>query len=90
MGGQGQSFATCCAVFSLLGVVHLLLFARMMSSKAVSFALMGVERDWNLEEKANCCYAAATLYGVTLLLSVLARVYLRRQGIERAGAAEEQ
>eukprot|EP00796_Vickermania_ingenoplastis_P013475 gene13475-9283_t len=83
MGGAGQSFATCCAVFSVLGVVHLLLFAFMLSHQATSFALMGVDRGWDLDAKAQTCYMGAVLYGITLFVSVLARVYLRRQGIAR-------
>lgn len=81
MGKQGQSFASCWAVFSLIGVVHLLLFARMFSSNAVSFALMSAERDWNMEQKAHSCYMAAVIYGITLVLSVLARAYFKRQAI---------
>lgn len=82
MGGQGESVASCCAVFSILGVVHLLLFARMFSSKATSFALMGVERDWNLQQKSHSCYMAAVFYGIALLLSVLAKIYLKRNAIQ--------
>lgn len=82
MGGQGKSVASCCAVFSILGVVHLLLFAVMFSSNAMSFALMGVERDWNLQQKSHSCYMAAVYYGITLLISVLAIIYLKREAIQ--------
>lgn len=54
----------------------------MFSSHAASFALMSVERGWSMEQKAHCCYMAAVIYGITLLLSVLARAYFKRQGIQ--------
>lgn len=84
MGGAGESFASCCAVFSSLAIVHLLLFAQLMNSRAVSFAIAGVEMNWNLEEKAKACYMASLFYAFTLFFSVLARIYIKRQSVEEA------
>lgn len=70
--------ATVCAVFSLLGIVLLLLFGRMFSGSAISFAIFAVENGWEADKKASACYNGAIIYTVTLLLSVLARVYFRR------------
>lgn len=70
--------ATCCAVFSLLGIIHLVLFGQMFGNNAVSFAIMSVESGWDTAAKAKCCYNGAIIYAITLFVSVLARVYLRR------------
>ncbi|AIN97297.1 hypothetical protein LPMP_181160 [Leishmania panamensis] len=79
-----DSCATCCAVFSLLGIVHLVLFGRMFSEKAISFAIIAVENGWDGEKKAKACYNGAIIYTATLFLSVLARVYFRRNDAAKA------
>ena len=85
-----DSCATCCAVFSLLGIVHLVLFGRMFSAKAISFAIMTVENGWDSEAKAKACYNGAIFYTVTLFLSVLARVYFRRNDAAEAALSHAQ
>ncbi|CAG9572502.1 conserved hypothetical protein [Leishmania major strain Friedlin] len=85
-----DSCATCCAIFSLLGIVHLVLFGRMFSEKAISFALMAVEHGWDGETKAKACYNGAIIYTVTLFLSVLARVYFRRNDAAKAALLHAQ
>ncbi|KAG5481085.1 hypothetical protein LSCM1_06763 [Leishmania martiniquensis] len=85
-----DSCATCCAIFSLLGIVHLVLFGRMFSEKAVSFAIMSVENGWDGEEKAKACYNGAIIYTVTLFLSVLARVYFRRNDAAKVALLHAQ
>lgn len=85
-----DSCATCCAIFSLLGIVHLVLFGRMFSEKAISFALMTVEHGWDGETKAKACYNGAIIYTVTLFLSVLARVYFRRNDAAKAALLHAQ
>lgn len=85
-----DSCATCCAVFSLLGIVHLVLFGRMFSGKAISFAIMALENEWDTEAKAKACYNGAIIYTVTLVLSVLARVYFRRNDAAKAALQHAQ
>lgn len=85
-----DSCATCCAVFSLLGIVHLVLFGRMFSAKAISFAIMTVENGWDSDDKAKVCYNGAIIYTVTLFLSVLARVYFRRNDAAKAALQHAQ
>lgn len=74
----GEGCATCCAVFSLLGIVHLVLFGRLFTNSAVSFAIMATERGWDLNAKAKSCYNGAIIYAATLFISVLLLVYARR------------
>lgn len=85
-----DSCATCCAVFSLLGIVHLVLFGRMFSAEAISFAIMSVENGWETDAKAKACYNGAIIYTVTLFLSVLARVYFRRNDAAKAALQHAQ
>lgn len=77
MSGK-ESCATCCAVYSVLGIVCLLLFGVMFEKGAVSFAILAVKHEWEAEEKAAACYRAAILYGATLVLSVAAKIILSR------------
>ncbi|KAG5507652.1 hypothetical protein JKF63_06601 [Porcisia hertigi] len=85
-----DSCATCCAVFSLLGIVHLVLFGRMFSEKAISFAIMAVENGWDRDKKAKACYNGAIIYTATLFLSVLTRVYFRRNDAAKAALLHAQ
>ncbi|KAK7196973.1 hypothetical protein NESM_000640400 [Novymonas esmeraldas] len=85
-----DSCATCCAIFSLLGVVHLVLFGRMFSEKAISFAIMAVENGWDGDAKAKACYNGAIIYTVTLVVSVFARVYFRRNDAAKAALLHAQ
>ncbi|CAD2222318.1 hypothetical protein AGDE_04199 [Angomonas deanei] len=70
--------ATCCAIFSLIGIVHLVVFGMMFANGAVSFAIPSIERAWDTQEKARACYNGAIIYTVFFLVSALARVYFRR------------
>lgn len=75
---MGTEFPACCAIFSILGIAHLVLFGRMFSANAVSFAILSVENQWAIAEKTKACYNGAIIYAVTLFLSVVALVYTRR------------
>lgn len=77
-GKMSGACATCCAVFSLLGIIHLVLFGQMFGKGAISFAIQSVEAGWDSAAKAKACYNGAIIYTVTFFISALASVYLRR------------
>ncbi|KEG15149.1 hypothetical protein DQ04_00171130 [Trypanosoma grayi] len=85
-----DSCSTCCAVFSILGIVHLLLFGGMFRSRAVSFHITSVENGWDIDEKARACFNGAIFYGLTLFVSVVARIYIRRSAAAKQALLEEQ
>ena len=66
--------ATCCAVFSVLGIVLLLFFGGLMQQGSIHLRLIAVKNGWDMQEKARACFAAAGIYGVTLVISVLSRI----------------
>lgn len=70
--------ASCCAVYSVLGIVLLLFFGTMFDKKAMTFAIISAKMDWDPHAKASACYTAAIMYGVTLLISVFAKIYLAK------------
>ena len=76
---MGEGCATCCAVYSVLGIALLLLFGGMFSQGAVTLHVIALKNDWSMEQKANACFKAAAIYAVTLGLSVLGKVYYSRQ-----------
>ncbi|EPY30881.1 hypothetical protein STCU_03822 [Strigomonas culicis] len=53
----------------------------MFSDGAVSFAIPAVERSWETAAKAKSCYNAAIIYAIFFAISVLARVYFRRNEV---------
>ena len=74
----GAGCANCCAVYSILGIVLLLFFGTMFQRKAMSFAIISAKMGWNTEEKAKACFMAAILYGVTLFISVMSKIYIAK------------
>ena len=70
--------AESCGVLSLLGVILLMLFGSMFQYGAINFELIALLHGWDPQQKARACYSAAIMYGVTLLLSVVARIYSNR------------
>lgn len=74
----GENCATCCAVYSVLGIVLLLLFGSMFQNGAITFAILSVKHEWEAEQKANACYSAAMMYGATLVISIVAKIVLSR------------
>ncbi len=70
--------ASCCAVYSVLGIVLLLFFGAMFQNGAMTFAVISAKMGWSMEAKASACFTAAIIYGVTLLISVLAKIYLAK------------
>ncbi|RNF25791.1 uncharacterized protein Tco025E_02002 [Trypanosoma conorhini] len=85
-----DSCPNCCAVLSLLGIVHLLLFGGMFRARAVSFHITSVENGWDIDEKARACFNGAIFYGVTLFVSVAARIYTRRSQAAREALLEAE
>ena len=72
--GDG-SCAKCCTIISGLGVVLLVLFGIMFSRGAVTFQLIAIMHGWDPQQKAQACFSAAMIYGVTLFISVVSRAY---------------
>jgi hypothetical protein len=70
--------ASCCAVYSVLGIVLLLFFGALFQNKAMTFAVISAKHEWHTDQKATACYMAAIFYGVTLLISVLSKVYIAK------------
>ncbi|ESL10550.1 hypothetical protein TRSC58_01717 [Trypanosoma rangeli SC58] len=85
-----DSCPNCCAVLSLMGIVHLILFGGMFSVRAVSFHITSVENGWDIDEKARACFNGAIFYGITLFLSVVARIYTRRGQAARQALIEAE
>ena len=73
--GNKELCANCCAVYSVLGVVLLLFFGAMFQRGAMTFQVTAAKHGWDMQEKATACYTAAILYGVTLFISVMAKMY---------------
>ena len=76
--GAVEGCASCCFVYSSVGVVLLLLFGVMFQRKAMTFAIMSAKMGWDPEEKARACFTAAVLYGATLFISVLTKIYVAK------------
>ena len=70
--------ASCCAVYSVLGIVLLLFFGAMFQNKAMTFAVISAKLGWETDDKANACFTAAIMYGVTLFISVISKVYMAK------------
>ncbi|ORC92710.1 uncharacterized protein TM35_000034630 [Trypanosoma theileri] len=87
---SADSCSTCCAVLSILGIIHLVLFGGMFQARAISFHIVSVENGWNIDEKARACFNGAIFYGITLFISVLARIYARRSDAARQALLEAE
>ena len=74
----GENCATCCAVYSLLGIILLLFFGGMFHNGAMTFQLIAAKNEWDVQEKATACFTAAILYGVTFVISVLSKIYIAK------------
>lgn len=81
MGKEGC--ATCCAIYSLMGIILLLLFGGMFQQGAVTFRLIAVKQEWDPQQKARACFTGAIMYGVTLVISVISKIYLSRVKLHR-------
>jgi hypothetical protein len=71
--------ATCCAIYSVMGIILLGLFGLMFQKGAISFAILAVKSDWEAEQKAQACFTAAGLYAITLVVSIVAKIVLSRK-----------
>lgn len=76
--GLGEGCAMCCSIYSLLGIVLLLLFGGMFQQGAITFELISRKEGWDPKDKAKACFTAAILYGITFGISVLSKLYLSR------------
>ncbi|EAN93414.1 hypothetical protein C3747_2g275c [Trypanosoma cruzi] len=85
-----DSCPNCCAVLSLMGIVLLLLFGGMFRARAVSFHITSVENGWDIDEKARACFNGAIFYGITLFISVVARIYTRRSQAAKQALLEAE
>lgn len=74
MGGA-ETCAMCCAVYSVIGIVLLFFFGGMFQRGSTTFRLMAVKHQWDTDAKAQACYAAAIIYGVTLFISIVVKVF---------------
>lgn len=70
--------ASCCAVYSVLGIVLLLFFGTMFQRGAMTFQVIAAKNEWEMDQKAKACFTAAILYGVTLFISVVSKIYLAK------------
>ena len=75
--------ASCCAVYSVLGIVLLLFFGAMFQNRAMTFAVISAKMGWDMDAKASACFSAAIAYFVTLFISVVSKIYLAKA---KAGA----
>jgi hypothetical protein len=66
-------------VLSAMGVILLLLFGSMFQNGAISFQLASLENGWDAQEKAKACYSGAIIYAATMIISVLYRIYARKE-----------
>jgi hypothetical protein len=79
MGKEGC--ATCCAVYSMFGIVLLLFFGAMFHRRALTFEIMSAKMEWDMDAKANSCFMAAILYGCTLFISVMTKIYVAKSNV---------
>jgi hypothetical protein len=70
--------AACCALYSVFGIVLLLLFGGMFSQGAITLRLISIKNDWDMDQKSSACFKAAIFYGLTLALSVFSSLYSSR------------
>ena len=83
-----EECAVCCAVYSVIGVVLMLFFGAMFNFGASTMLLIAAKRQWDPVDKANACFRAAIWYGVTLFISVLAKIYFAKsRASEKSGLA---
>ena len=87
--GAGEQCASCCSVYSVLGIILLLFFGTMFQRKATSFAIISSKMGWDTEEKAKACFMAAVLYGVTLFVSVMSKIYIGKSKASAQGAVRK-
>jgi hypothetical protein len=66
-------------VLSGMGIVLLLLFGSMFQNGAISFQLASMAQGWDTQQKAKACFSGAIIYAVTLVISVLYRIYARKE-----------
>lgn len=81
MSGK-EACATCCAVYSVMGIILLGLFGLMFQNGAITFALIALKEGWEADQKAQACFTAAGLYAITLVVSVIAKIVLGRKSRE--------
>ena len=73
-----ENCAVCCAVYSIIGIILLLFFGAMFQRSALSLAVASAKNGWDMEEKASACFRGAIVYGVTLFISVMAKIYFAK------------
>ena len=73
-----ENCAVCCAVYSIIGIILLLFFGAMFQRGAVSMVVTSAKHGWDPEEKASACFRGAIVYGVTLFISVMAKIYFAK------------
>ena len=83
-----ENCAVCCAVYSIIGIVLLLFFGAMFQRGAVSMVVISAKHGWDAQEKANACFRGAIVYGVTLFLSVMAKIYFAKRAVSVSGATD--
>jgi hypothetical protein len=69
-----MSCANGCSVFCALLAIILVIFALQISSGNQTFAILAAEGNWDMSQKAQCCYNAAIGYAV---LSFILFIYDR-------------
>jgi hypothetical protein len=83
-----ENCAVCCAVYSIIGIVLLIFFGFMFQRGAVSMVVISAKHGWDPQEKANACFRGAIVYGVTLFLSVMAKIYFAKSAVSVSGATD--
>ena len=84
-----EKCAVCCAVYSIIGIILLLFFGAMFQRGAVSMAVLSAKHGWDTQEKANACYRGAAVYGVTLFISVIAKIYFAKSAVSAVSGATD-
>jgi hypothetical protein len=83
-----ENCAVCCAVYSVIGIVLLLFFGAMFQREAISMAVISAKHGWDPKEKAQACFRGALVYGITLFISVVAKIYFAKSAVSMSGATD--
>eukprot|EP00756_Hemistasia_phaeocysticola_P052586 Hpha_TRINITY_DN2783_c0_g1::TRINITY_DN2783_c0_g1_i1::g.110420::m.110420 len=71
--------AHCCVLYSALGVILMAFFGWLVSSRAVAFQIYSAQaysdsrEPWDFDQRANICFGAAALYGLTGCIALASR-----------------
>lgn len=84
-----EQCAICCAVYSIIGIVLLLFFGAMFQRGAVSMAVTASKHGWDAQAKADACYRGAVVYGVTLFISVMSKIYFAKSAVSKESGATD-